>query len=504
VSAGSRSALRVLLAAAGMAVAVESLLAFRLADWPVYAVYVLIVSAVYLPAVEVQPRITIGIAQQGVTIGFLYIGGLPVILLSYVPPAFVHLLRRGLRAAGWTPWGKLGATLERRDWFSAAGRLRTEPLAEMGVYSVGLVVRWWIVSSLAPNAPPTASPFAMAAAELGGYVVWGLLAVLPIFPDRTLMPRPILPPVEKRASRSMYDDMRLVFVQALTPFVFLIAYGFEAHGLVGAAFWSFSTLGVHFMLKTLTERRLEVEEQNRRLAALNHELEHRERLSAIGKMSSVVSHQTLQHLGVIGIHADLIRNLPDDADPRESLVRARQSARSIEVALGDVNRVLTDLLVFSRDLRLNLYEHSIARIVGECVEECRSEAVAHGVSLRPQASPADLSVTVDKLKVKQALTNVLRNAIEASPAGGVVAIEVAARDGSVEIAVADQGQGLRESEREAIFAPFYTTKERGTGLGLAIAREFTVAHGGSLSVGPASAGAQGARFLFRLPLEPPT
>jgi len=58
----------------------------------------------------------------------------------------------------------------------------------------------------------------------------------------------------------------------------------------------------------LNERRLTVEEQNRRLENLNRELEHRERLSAIGKMSSVVSHQLLQQLGVIGIYADLIRN----------------------------------------------------------------------------------------------------------------------------------------------------------------------------------------------------
>src|SRR5262249_9540495 len=156
------------------------------------------------------------------------------------------------------------------------------------------------------------------------------------------------------------------------------------------AAWSIASLGVHFLLQRLTERRIVVERQNRQLAELNRELEHRERLSAIGKMSSVVSHQTLQHLGVIGIHADLIRNLPAEPDAEAALGRARDHAGAIEGALGDMNRVLTDLLVFSRDLRLNLYQHSVARVVAECVEECRAEAAARAVLLSAELPPAEL------------------------------------------------------------------------------------------------------------------
>src|SRR6185295_3693219 len=114
---------------------------------------------------------------------------------------------------------------------------------------------------------------------------------------------------------------------------------------------------LHFMLQRLNERRLTVEEQNRRLIVLNRELEHRERLSAIGKMSSVVSHQILQQLGVIGLYADLIRNA--DGDAAIAVPQMRSNAAAIEGALADVNRVLTDLLVFSKDLRLNLYTHAL-------------------------------------------------------------------------------------------------------------------------------------------------
>ncbi len=113
--------------------------------------------------------------------------------------------------------------------------------------------------------------------------------------------------------------------------------------------------------------------------------------------------------------------------------------------------------------------------------------------------PADLSVTLDKLKMKQALVNVLRNALAASPPGGDVVVRAGARAGSVDVAVSDSGPGIPEADREAVFAPFFTTKEHGTGLGLAIAREFTEAHGGRLWV-EARNGGPGATFVFHLPL----
>src|SRR5207247_737347 len=216
--------------------------------------------------------------------------------------------------------------------------------------------------------------------------------------------------------------------------------------LAGAAVWSLAALGLHVMLKRLTERRIAVEEQNRRLEALNRELEHRERLSAIGKMSSVISHQMLQQLGVIGIYADLIRHAEAEGDPAAVLGQAKASAAAIEGALGGVNRVLEDLLVFSRDLRLNLYEHRLGDVLAECLEECRPQAAERGVALRLEC-PADTTARLDKLKVKQAVVNVLRNAIEASPPGADVVVRCGLADGAAEIAVTDRGPGIPAADR---------------------------------------------------------
>jgi signal transduction histidine kinase len=492
-----RAALRGAVIAGGAAVALASLLALRAADWPIYLVFAGVSVVLFLPYVEVLPRAGLPIPEMAATIGFLYIGGAPIIVLRNVAPIVVGALRRALpeswkaRVPQLRAPGSLRRELLELDWSDS--RVDTGTVAEWATFTLGLGVRWWIVSALAGPGHATAHPGAMAFAELGGYACWGLLSILPIYPDR-----PILALEPRVGQRAALTDIGLIVVLALTPFVFLIAYGFQAGGLAGGAAWSLSTLGLHFMLRRLHERRLTVEEQNRRLETLNRELEHRERLSAIGKMSSVVSHQILQQLGVIGIYADLIRNADDASDPNAVLAQTRGNATAIEGALRDVNRVLTDLLVFSKDLRLNLYEHPLGRVIDESVQECQAAAAERRVALRLEC-PETINLTLDKLKMKQALVNILHNAIEASPPGGEVAVRAGRRDGGVEVAVSDQGPGVPEGDREAVFAPFFTTKERGTGLGLAIAREFTEAHGGQLRVEGRTDGA-GATFIVRLPL----
>jgi len=497
MSPAARRLIRGAVIVGGASVTLASVLAFRVADWLIYLVFCILSALLFVPQVEVLPGVTLPLPQMAVTIGFLYIGGLPIIALTNVAGALTRVLRTALPRRWTDRLPQLEAAAARELFASswqAGARLDVTAVAEWATFTLGLGARWWIVAALVHGGAPTAAPWAMGVAEIAGHVAWGLLAILPIYRNGPLL---ALSPVG--GVRTALADIGLVVVLALTPFVFLISYGFRNEGLSGAAVWTLGTVGLHLMLKRLNERRLMLEEQNRRLEALNRELEHRERLSAIGKMSSVVSHQILHQLGVIGVYADLIRNAEPVTDVSATLAQARANAAAIEAALGDVNRVLTDLLVFSKDLRVNLYEHPLARVIEECVEDCRTESAARGVVLQASC-PADMLVPLDKLKIKQALVNVLRNAIEASPHGGTVCVEATAADGQVTIAVADEGAGVPAADREAIFAPFFTTKEQGTGLGLAIARQFTEAHGGRLTVEPVL-GRRGAQVVFRLPLK---
>jgi signal transduction histidine kinase len=487
MSPSVRAVLRALVVGGGIVVGIVSLLAFRRADWPIYVAYVLLATVLYPPYVEVVPRLTLPIPGLAVTIGFLYIGGLPIIVLQSVAFTIAELASHGPLARWWTrTTGALGLAVGGTSDGRGAGTI-----ADWATFALGLAVRWWIASALVPAGRPASDIAAIALAEVGGEVSWALLSVLPIYSFRSPLAF-----ARERGVGPLMQDLALVILLALTPFVFLIVYGYERHGLAGAVVWSFAALGLHFLLKQLNERRVTVEAQNQRLETLNRELEHRERLSAIGKMSSVVSHQMLQQLGVIGIYADLIHQMEAEMDPVAAVAQAKANAAAIEEALAGVNRVLRDLLVFSRDLRLNVYEHQLGDLLAECVEECSPAAAERDITLRLEAPP-DTIVTVDKLKVKQALVNVLRNAIEASPPGTAVVVRGAERDGWAEIRVRDAGPGIPAVDRERIFTPFFTTKEQGTGLGLAIAREFTEAHGGRIEV--EADGPPGATFVVCLP-----
>lgn len=99
--------------------------------------------------------------------------------------------------------------------------------------------------------------------------------------------------------------------------------------------------------------------------------------------------------------------------------------------------------------------------------------------------------------MQQVLSNLLRNAVEASPPEGRVAATAIVEGGELLITIRDHGKGIRETDLERIFEPFYTTRARGTGLGLAIARRLVSLHGGSLTASNAPDG--GALFSIRLP-----
>jgi signal transduction histidine kinase len=111
------------------------------------------------------------------------------------------------------------------------------------------------------------------------------------------------------------------------------------------------------------------------------------------------------------------------------------------------------------------------------------------------------AVMVDDGQVERALVNLLSNAAQAMPGGGVITVTCEPDDGQVRIVVADNGHGVRPEDLGRVFDPMFTTKRVGTGLGLAICRAFVEANGGTVSV--ESEPGMGARFTVRLPAAGP-
>jgi len=118
--------------------------------------------------------------------------------------------------------------------------------------------------------------------------------------------------------------------------------------------------------------------------------------------------------------------------------------------------------------------------------------------------PAELPIMeIDPDRLAQAVSNLLSNAIEYTPAGGRVSVEVGVEDSTVWIQVADTGPGIEPEEQARIFTPFYRGRSagrfpQGMGLGLTIARDLVIAHGGRLDLD--SKPGQGSRFSIWLPL----
>jgi len=223
-----------------------------------------------------------------------------------------------------------------------------------------------------------------------------------------------------------------------------------------------------------------------------------ERMALLGTFASGLAHEVRNPLNSIALQLSLLERRIAGAEPRlrdqlsELAVVIREEIRRLDALVGD-------FLFFSRTSRIQLQPTDLDALVDEVTRLLRPEARGAGVTLRRQRAGALLpSLRADPEKLKQVVINLVRNAIEAMPEGGSVALESALRDGSAVIEVKDNGPGL--PERVDIFQLFVTTKPKGTGLGLSIAQQIVHAHGGSITA--SSEPGQGATFTVALPLDP--
>ena len=196
-----------------------------------------------------------------------------------------------------------------------------------------------------------------------------------------------------------------------------------------------------------------------------------------------------------------IRDLAERIDlpyTLESLPGLMSTSRD---GLKRIQRIVEDLRNFARLDESDLHEVDLNEGVRSTAGMTGPRAAAKGVRVELDLSPLP-PVACYPAKVNQVVMNLLANAIDASPAGGVVTVRTAAaarEPPGVRVEVADRGSGIAPEIRGRIFDPFFTTKPvgQGTGLGLSISYRIVKEHGGSIDVD--SAPGQGSRFTVRLP-----
>jgi signal transduction histidine kinase len=226
---------------------------------------------------------------------------------------------------------------------------------------------------------------------------------------------------------------------------------------------------------------------------LERELAERERLAALGRMAATVAHEIKNPLSAIKSIAQVMR---------EDETLRNDYERDLGLIVGETDRLsqsVTQLLSFARKESPAVQPLSVDELLRSVVDLFRASAREQGIVLdcevRVETELAGKSVSA----LRDALSNLILNALQATPHGGKVELIAAAAGNELLISVQDSGSGVPADLRERIWEPFFTTRQRGTGLGLAIVRKRVQEVGGSASL-DVSRNGRGALFQLRLPL----
>jgi PAS domain S-box-containing protein len=231
------------------------------------------------------------------------------------------------------------------------------------------------------------------------------------------------------------------------------------------------------------------------LARTQAELVERERLAVVGELSASIAHEVRNPLGVVFNSLGSLRRLmgKTNGDVKLLLDIIGEEAERL-------NRMVDDLLDFARPLQPAVERVTLEPLVRDAIEAARAQhAQAAPVSVGVDVQGAE-QVRADPRLLRQALVNLVLNALQALGRGGAVSITArpCAQRGGAVIAVADDGPGIPEAHRARVFQPFFTTKAKGTGLGLAVVKRIAEGHGGSLSLADRAEG-EGSEFQLWLP-----
>ncbi|MEK7825635.1 MAG: ATP-binding protein [Nitrospirota bacterium] len=242
--------------------------------------------------------------------------------------------------------------------------------------------------------------------------------------------------------------------------------------------------GTTFLFTDLTE-----------IKRLQEELRFKDRLTVLGEMSAGIAHEFRNYMGTVVGFSRLLSKKMEKDDPRQGVVEA------INNELKDMNRLIDDLLSFGRKTALSLQPVWIDQLINKLLMPIIDQAKDPKPEVKLYIEEGIPEIMIDEVLMRQAIGNIVQNAVEAMPGGGMLDIRVktglASKEiGSrrLEIFISDTGSGIPKDRLDKIFLPFFTTKEKGTGLGLALAHKVVISHNGRIEV----ESQEGKGSVFRL------
>ncbi len=232
-------------------------------------------------------------------------------------------------------------------------------------------------------------------------------------------------------------------------------------------------------------------------AKLEEQLRHADRLATIGQLSAGVAHELNEPLGNILGFAQLAQKCPGLP------AQADQDLQKIVNASLHAREIIRKLMIFARQMPQQKTSINLNQVVGNGLSFLEARLAKGRITVVQRLAPNLPEVVADPSQVAQVLINLVVNAMQAMPEGGVLTVETQAAAHAVRLIVEDTGIGMSEEVLQQVFVPFFTTKEvgQGTGLGLSVVHGIVTAHGGTIKV--ASQAGQGSRFEVELPAPKP-
>ncbi|HEX9022038.1 MAG TPA: ATP-binding protein [Nitrospirota bacterium] len=245
-------------------------------------------------------------------------------------------------------------------------------------------------------------------------------------------------------------------------------------------------------LARLDESHSALREQTDILFQTEEQLRRADRLSALGELSAGMAHEIRNPLGAIKGAVEILK---DDYSPDEAKY---EFVRILLKETDRLNRIVHEFLGFARPKPPEFHQTDPNESVESVLTLISQEARKAGVAVVKKLDPFIGKRNLDAALLKQALLNLMLNAIQAMPKGGALTVETALRGEFLEIKIADTGVGITEENRKKLFSPFFTTKKNGTGLGLAITYRIVQNHRGTVAV--SSEPGRGTTFTIKIPV----
>jgi signal transduction histidine kinase len=227
------------------------------------------------------------------------------------------------------------------------------------------------------------------------------------------------------------------------------------------------------------------------------ETERDPRLQRFEALAAGLAHEIRNPLSTINITLQLLR---EDLSERPG-ARENADLRRVDVVLAEVRRlerIVHDFLRLAREPSPDLRPVDVNALVADALDFMSAELRAARIDVVSQLDTRSGPIPLDGSLFRQALLNLLRNAAQAMPQGGVLTVQTRSDDVALVVDVIDTGSGMTPEVRERVFDVFFSTKPGGTGLGLPLARQIVELHGGRLTCD--SAPGLGTRFSLALPL----